>query len=57
MEVLEKKRAILSDTLGLVRVGIRDPVAGAVKGVLGRGVAIINVVSVEIAIVSAVWCV
>jgi len=57
MKVLEKQRAVLSNTLSFVRVRLWDTVARAVESVLRRGIAIINVVSVEVAVAAAVWCV
>ena len=54
MEVLEKKRAVLADSLRLVWVWHWDTVAGAVEGVLRGGVPVIVVVTVQVAVVLAI---
>ena len=55
--VLKKERAILADTLGLVRVRHRNAIGGGVKSVLGFGVPVVEVVTVDIARTAAVGAV
>jgi hypothetical protein len=46
--VLEEKRTVLADTLGLVRVGHGNAIGCCVKGVLSLGASVINVVAVDV---------
>jgi hypothetical protein len=46
--VLEEKRTVLADTLGLIRVGHGNAIGCCVKGVLGLGASVINVVAVDV---------
>ena len=54
MEILEEKRAVLADSLGLVWVRHRGAIACAIQGVLGRGVPVIVVVTVKVTVLLAV---
>jgi hypothetical protein len=54
VEVLEKERTVLADTLDLVRVRHGYTVAGCVEDVLARCIAVIVVIAVEITTLLAV---
>jgi len=54
VEVLEKERAVLADTLNLVGVRHGDTIAGCVESVLTSGIAVVVVVAVEITVLLAV---
>jgi len=54
VEVLEEKRAVLTHTLGLVWMGVGDAIAGAVEGVLGLCIAVVNVVPIKVTVLLAV---
>lgn len=47
--VLEKKRTVLADTLALVRVRHRNAIRGRVKGVLGLGIPVVEIIAVDVA--------
>jgi len=54
VEVLEKERSILANTLHLIGVRHRDTIGGCVKGVLAGCIAVVAVVAVEITVLLAV---
>jgi len=54
VEVLEKQRSVLTDSLSLVWMWHWDTIAGGVEGVLGSGVAVVVVISKEITVLLAV---
>lgn len=57
VEVLEQERAILANSLSLIGMGVWDTVAGAIESVLRLGIAVVNVVSIEITVLAAIGCV
>jgi hypothetical protein len=55
--ILEEERAVLADTLSLVRVGHGNAIGGCIDGILGFGIPIIEIVAVNITGAAAIGAV